>query len=316
MNLDKEMTTSTEMLRDRRLFMSAGLGVLLGVGALAAVTVADKHGVGVSTTVMVAQIGPGTGAGGPGTPSTPTGTKTPTQAKPAPKLPTSFDGAPKGTPYADPSSGTGPTTPNLVPTAPSTGGSSAAAGPPKPVIKGQTAAKFRPDPFVSYRIAPVQKTPPYNFIVAMRLAKYPDLPTPPPSTDPEKEFGPLPYVPRRVAGILYNGSTSAILETAGVDYRVISPGTKVPSGVAGLPDLTVSAITPSQVTLRAEDGRSVSVALSASATPPPSVGAGTGGFPGQGGPGGRGFGGGFGGGGFGGGRPGGGGGFNGGPVGD
>jgi hypothetical protein len=78
--------------------------------------------------------------------------------------------------------------------------------------------------------------------------------------------------------------------------RVVQPGEKVPSGVAGIPDLTVASITPTQLTLRAEDGRTVSVALSAVPAgfsdsfrmqgQPPAGGVPGGGYPGGGYPGG------------------------------
>jgi hypothetical protein len=130
-------------------------------------------------------------------------------------------------------------------------------------------------------------------LAPIRVASLPTPPKPKPNPDPNIEFGPLPFVPRRVAGILYNGSVSAILETGnpgpGADVEVVQPGSKVPSGVAGIQDLTVASITPTQLTLRAEDGRTVNVALSA--VPAAfsdafrSQGQPTGGYPGGGAPG-------------------------------
>jgi hypothetical protein len=121
-------------------------------------------------------------------------------------------------------------------------------------------------------------------------------------------LGPLPYVERRVAGILYNGTVSAILETGpsgpGAQVDVIQPGSRVPSGIAGIADLTVESIGPTEVVLRSEDNRRVEVQLTGlpAGAQPINPGGGAGDFPG-GAPGG-GFPGGF----PGGGRPGGGGG--------
>ncbi|MDX1931917.1 MAG: hypothetical protein SFU56_04870 [Capsulimonadales bacterium] len=288
------MSRSKEIIRDRRLLIGGGVGVLLGIGGLITYGLADGRTI-TATSPMVAQVGAGAdpegdlgapedfpGAAPGGLASGPPAAQGP---KPGPKFPSSFDKAP----VAHPSSGGGGAAvrpaagPFGAPPAAAAAGGAASGDPPtmtapKPVVKGKPASPARPDPFVSYRIAPIEKVAAYNFISTARFAKYPDPPKPPENPNPEIEFGPLPFVPRRVAGILFNGSTSAILETAGVDYRVIAPGTKVPSGIAGLADLTVSAITPSQVTLRAEDGRTVSVSLSASATP--LTGGPTGGFPG------------------------------------
>src|SRR5262249_6142119 len=144
-------------------------------------------------------------------------------------------------------------------------------------------------PFLSLRDFGPLLPPAYSMLAPIRLAKLPAPPRPPKNPDPNIEFGPLPYVPRRVAGILYNGSVSAILETGnpgpGAEVQVVQPGQKVPSGVAGIPDLTVASITPTQLTLRAEDGRTVNVALSAVPGGMSVQGAPTGGFPGGGAPG-------------------------------
>jgi hypothetical protein len=145
------------------------------------------------------------------------------------------------------------------------GGASNATGKPAPVKNGTPATNARKDPFVSYRILEPQKPPAYSFLAPLRLASVPKPPPLPRNPDPNIAFGPLPYVPRRVAGILYNGSVSAILETGSPGtgaVEVVQPGSKVPSGIAGIPDLTVASITPTQITLRANDGRTVNVALS------------------------------------------------------
>jgi len=165
--------------------------------------------------------------------------------------------------------GGGPPIPGATPgVGTGTGAAASNAGSkPAPVRNGLQAASWRRDPFLSLRDFGPLLPPAYSLLAPIRLAKLPAPPRPKPNPDPNIEFGPLPFVPRRVAGILYNGSVSAILETGnpgpGADVEVVQPGAKVPSGVAGIPDLTVAAITPTQLTLRAEDGRTVNVALSA-----------------------------------------------------
>jgi hypothetical protein len=191
------------------------------------------------------------------------------------------------------------------PGAPTTGATTPGAGPDfsklKPYVsRGRTASGARPDPFVSYRLPKYERIPAYAFLAPIRIAALPEPPKPPKSEDPELEFGPLPFVPRRVAGILYNGEVSAILEIGqpgpSAEVFIVQPGSKVPSGIANVDDLTVTSISPTQLVLRADDGRQVTVALSGapglqSLNPGaggfgPGGAGGPGGFPG-GGPGGR-----------------------------
>ncbi len=202
------------------------------------------------------------------------------------------------------------------------GGGAAAAAPttaankPAGVRPGMRAVAARTDPFVSFfrRVVP-QGPPAYAFAVPLRLASVP-RPRVTPREAPEVTLGPLPPVQRRVAGILYNGAVSAILETGVPGERpaqVVQPGSLVSSGVAGLADFTVESIAPTRLTLRAEDGRRTEVPLTG--LPPGAARVPGGGFPGGGdlGDGGAGYPGG-GGGGYpgGGGFPGGGGGYPGG----
>jgi hypothetical protein len=147
------------------------------------------------------------------------------------------------------------------------GGGATGAPKPLPILNGRVAQGARQDPFLSFAHLIVMKPPAYSFIAPIRLASRPTPPPPPPVTDPDLRFGPLPAVERRVAGVLFDGSVSAILETgtpggAGTDVRVIQPGATVPSGVPTVEDLTVASITPSQVVLRAQDGRTTTVKLS------------------------------------------------------
>ncbi len=186
--------------------------------------------------------------------------------------------------------------------APGGGGGGAASGPkPPPVREGRTAADARRDPFVSrYQFRPPQ-IPAFAYALPLRLAPpYVPKEPEPASIDPELRLGPLPYVQRRVAGVLYNGGISAILETGtpGLTSRVdiVTPGAQVASGIPGIPYMTVDSVTVEELVLRAPDGRTVSVPLT---NLPPGVadslrgsagGAGfpggpPGGFPGSSGPG-------------------------------
>lgn len=106
----------------------------------------------------------------------------------------------------------------------------------------------------------------YQFIAPIRLASYPrPVALPENILTVEERLGPIPFVARRVAGVLYDGAVSAILETGNpgpeADVRVIQPGSLVPSGVPGLEDLTVSVITTTKVTLRDQYNRTVDVSL-------------------------------------------------------
>jgi hypothetical protein len=152
------------------------------------------------------------------------------------------------------------------------GGAAGAAGGaagslPAPINRGVRPQR-RSDPFVSFRILRPFTPPAFTLTVPFRLASYPRPVVPKTTTlEPELLFGPLPPVERRVAGVLHNGSVSAILETgtpggAGTDVRVIQPGQTVPSGIPGVDDLTVSSVTPTGILLRANDGRTVNVSLS------------------------------------------------------
>jgi hypothetical protein len=122
----------------------------------------------------------------------------------------------------------------------------------------------RPDPFVSFYRLVVERQPAYTLAVPMRLASYPKI------QDVPKPVGvdallPLPQVARRVAGVLYNGAITAILETGDPPNSVtniIAPGATVPSGVPGIPDLTVDSIAMDRLVLRAPDGRTAEVKLS------------------------------------------------------
>ncbi len=136
----------------------------------------------------------------------------------------------------------------------------------KPIVQGKLPAGQRVDPFVSRLIIPLTREFAYILAVPIRLAPQPKpLVIERTKVPPEIEFGPLPYVPRRVAGFLEFGGVSAIVETGQFgtgDISIVQPGATVPSGVAGIPPLTVESISSTEMVLRAEDGRSTRVALS------------------------------------------------------
>lgn len=147
--------------------------------------------------------------------------------------------------------------------APGGTGASAAAK-PSPILVGRKAVAARPDPFRSF-VETLFRPPAYSVAVPLRLAAYP-RPQVVASRPPEESLGPIPFYPRRMAGVLYNGSVSAILEQgqpgANVELTVVQPGSRVPSFVAGVGDMTVESITPSRLTLRSDDNRRVQVGLS------------------------------------------------------
>jgi hypothetical protein len=193
------------------------------------------------------------------------------------RLETSFDNVPESL------GGTGKRLypPGVVP-APDNGGKA------KPIVQGRLPSGLRLDPFVSRLVIPLTREFAYTLAVPIRLAP----PAKPPvviknDVPPDIQFGPLPYVPRRVAGFLEFGGVSAIVETGGFgtgDISIVQPGATVPSGVAGVPPLTVESISSTEMVLRAEDGRTTRVALSGIPGGAPVTGAPGGGPGGPGGP--------------------------------
>ena len=264
------MATAQEILKDRRVIIGGAVVALLGIGG--AIFLSQSGGSGGDTppatpAASVTAPGPQGAPGNPGTPGVPGGV--PGQIGPAAQA----NGVASKKPllltdsWADQPGGGGPTQQGQPPA--TGGGGTGAGGLDKltPIVRGKRAEAFRGDPFISYRIPKYVDPPAYAFVVPIRLASQPK-PTPPPvrGGTPEELLGPLPSVDRRVAGILHDGSVSAILETgqpggAGTDVRIINPGVLVPSGIPGIGDLTVASIGPTQVVLRAEDGRTVAVKL-------------------------------------------------------
>jgi len=282
-----------EILKDKRVLIG-GAGVLVAGAAAAAFYAFGNQQATTEDTapavVSQAPVGGGPGSpGGPGAPGRPPVANT-ARPKPSPSpvaalaldRSTSFDNIPKAIP-----GGTGAAAP--VQGAPTPAPAPAAdTSKPAPIRAGVVAAGSRVDPFVSRLIEPFQRPAAYLFVAPLRLAGRPVPPAPPKSGNPDDIYGPLPFVQRRVAGILYNGQVSAILETGGVGAfsQVVQPGTSVDSGIPGVDSLIVDTITPTSLTLRARDGRTTSVSLSGApeGTLPVAPGGGVGAPPGGGGP--------------------------------
>ena len=153
-----------------------------------------------------------------------------------------------------------------VPGFPAPAAGQAGAGKPAEVAAG-VPPPSRTDPFESFRKIVVPEIPAYTIALPRRLAAEYRPPAPKvDDVDPNLAKGPLPPVPRRIAGVMYNGAITAILETGdangAVQHDVIRPGSVVPSGVADPADLVVESITMKALVLRASDGRSVEVKLS------------------------------------------------------
>lgn len=143
----------------------------------------------------------------------------------------------------------------------------AATGKPAEVAQGVAAPGFRVDPFESFVKVVVPEVAAYTLALPRRLAsEYRPAPPKIENLDPNLYKGPLPPVPRRVAGVMYNGAITAILETGeasgNVRHDVIRPGSVIPFGLDGQPDLLVESITMTSLVLRAPDGRTVEVKLS------------------------------------------------------
>ena len=280
-------TSITELFKDRRVQIGAALAAVavLATGIFA-ITNSNSGGDAATDATTAPPPAPNPGApgvvpgapganpvaaGAPGSPLPPgapaTGVPGKKSAVALAAIPDSWASAPAAFPGGG---GTGAAAAPNAPGAP--GGVAPAAGGapgklPKPIRYGSAALGYRGDPFLSTIKFVVDLPPAYQFVAPIRLASQPKPEVPSViELKPEERLGPLPLVPRRVAGILYDGSVSAILETGtpgdNADVRVVEPGALVPSGVPGLPDFTVSVITTTQVTLRAVDGRTVSVPLS------------------------------------------------------
>jgi translation initiation factor IF-2 len=275
-------TPINEIFKDRRVQIGAAVGALLiaggaffvlnnGSGDSAATDTASAPppiadpGAPVAPGAPPAVTGAPVAPGAPGSPTPSTGAANKPGAAPAAiAARDSWAGAPSSFP------GGGGDGSGATPGSPGAPGAPAGAAPgklPKPIRYGMPASLFRGDPFLSTQKFVVELPFAYQFVAPLRLASRPK-PVVPKVEDltPEERLGPIPRIPRRVAGVLYDGAVSAILETGTpgpeADVRVIQPGSLVPSGVPGLQDLTVSVITTTKVTLRDQYNRTVDVPLS------------------------------------------------------
>ncbi len=128
-------------------------------------------------------------------------------------------------------------------------------------VKGIEAKDWRSDPFESHTKLVLQEIPAKDLVMNRRLAAYPVYKN---NNVNQNALEPLPQFQRRITGIMYNGAITAILETivnGQIVHEVVSPGSKVYSGIKDL-ELTVSALTKDYLILRADDGRTIKVALS------------------------------------------------------
>ncbi len=136
---------------------------------------------------------------------------------------------------------------------------------PAPIRGGIVAMAPRKDPFESLFKQIVQITPAWNYAISHRTAP-PYVPkVEPQGKDPELDLPPLPPIPRRIAGVFYNGGISAIIESGNPPdstIAIVQPGAEVDSGVPGVGQLVVESISMESLILRANDGRSVEVKLS------------------------------------------------------
>lgn len=183
-------------------------------------------------------------------------------------LPSSWDGAPPGFPGLG---GGGASGGGFNPMGGPGGmgggaaGGGAAGAKPKRITEGVKAKPVRKDPFEStFKVQTLLY--PTGFVIASRTAPFPQYSPPPKTTgDPLIDLGPLPFEPRRVAGVMYNGAITAILEVGtppASRTSVVQPGAEVISSIPGMPSLYVDSIQMDKLMLRAKDGRTVEVKLS------------------------------------------------------
>ncbi len=136
----------------------------------------------------------------------------------------------------------------------------------RPIVLGRLPNGLRGDPFVSRLIVPLPREFAYTLAVPIRLARQPrPIVVRGPDIPADIALGPLPYIPRRVAGFLEFGGVSAILETGNFgsgEINIVQPGSRVASGDAAIGPLTVESISSTEVVLRSDDKRRTRVALS------------------------------------------------------
>ncbi len=239
---------------------SIAVSLILGMGALSGCTSSDDGSAATSATSAPAPASAIRGAASPGAAPTAgsVGGAVPAAGNPA----VAGGGASKELDSWSTVAGKVPGFP-----APAAGAAGATGGgKPAEVAAGVPPAN-RADPFESFRKIVVPEVPAYTIALPRRLASEYRPPLPKvDEVDPNLTKGPLPPVPRRIAGVKYNGAITAILETGdangAVQHDVIRPGSVVPSGISDPADLVVESITMKALVLRAADGRSVEVKLS------------------------------------------------------
>lgn len=179
---------------------------------------------------------------------------------------TSFDGAPENMKKLWGGAGAGQSMPPMGGGAGMGGGGGAEGPKPTPIRPGIVALASRKDPFESLFKPVVQISPAWDYVINHRTAPEPKyLPEPTTTGDPNIDLPPLPPVPRRIAGVFYNGGITAILETGtppDSEIDIVQPGAEIVSQIPGIPTLTVESITMDSLILRAKDGRTVEVKLS------------------------------------------------------
>jgi hypothetical protein len=179
--------------------------------------------------------------------------------------PSSFDGAPDSIRKQWGGDAGGQMTPPMG-GMPGMGGTGEGGDKPSPINPGMLAAAARKDPFESIFKPVVQITPAWDYVINHRTEAPPKYTPPDVKTgDPDIDLPPLPPVPRRVAGVFYNGGITAILESGDPptsDIDIVQPGAEISSMIPGVPTLTVESITMDNLILRAKDGRTVEVKLS------------------------------------------------------
>ncbi|WP_395094696.1 hypothetical protein [Armatimonas sp.] len=179
---------------------------------------------------------------------------------------TSFDGAPEAMKKTFGAVGANPMGGGPSPMGGMGGGSGAGGSKPSPIRDGVIPVASRKDPFESVIKPVVQITPAWDYVMGHRTAPVwvpKDLPVPG-AVNPD-DLPPLPPVPRRVAGVFYNGGIAAIIESGippDSDVTIVQPGAEVDSLIPGVPPLVVESISMEHLILRARDGRSVEVKLS------------------------------------------------------
>ncbi len=156
-----------------------------------------------------------------------------------------------------------PTTPTPGPAAGPATGSPAPAGPA--VASNMPMLPYRKDPFLPFSGMPTKKDVMALIIPTLRRPRI--APAPVVQTQLEQQAAealpPQPF--RRMAGVLWNGRVSAILETNG-NTRIVKPGEEINEGGSRV---RVESITPDSISLKTLDTRTpmtITVGMAGSVT--------------------------------------------------